>query len=148
EDELKSPKELSEELKTLLEVHKSLDDALGPVLTDLRAQMGEAWDKRARLAEDKARDAELLDRWKPVAEKLHQKHLKRQARHLAEEEADCYVCLQGRESSCNKIMFCERCCVAVHEDCYGSKAMPGEWFCDFCSDHIKQNNLQGRGEIE
>ncbi len=36
-----------------------------------------------------------------------------------EEEALCAVCSGGSSEAPNVIVFCERCDVAVHQECYG-----------------------------
>ncbi|GBG74520.1 hypothetical protein CBR_g18930 [Chara braunii] len=46
----------------------------------------------------------------------------------------CAVCWQVDEYDVNKIIVCDRCHVAVHEECYGTKAMDkkGPWVCRLC----------------
>ena len=46
---------------------------------------------------------------------------------------DCAVCLSGDSYAHDAIVFCENCNLAVHQQCYGIKAVPeGAWFCEVC----------------
>ena len=40
-----------------------------------------------------------------------------------EQEAVCYVCGSGYHSHNDTIVFCERCCVAVHASCYNAEGV-------------------------
>ena len=52
---------------------------------------------------------------------------------VAMEDALCCVCTGGESEPPNEIMFCERCEVAVHQDCYGVGEIPdGDWLCWPC----------------
>lgn len=56
-----------------------------------------------------------------------------------DEEAMCAVCSGGLSIAPNLIVFCERCDIAVHQQCYGVDDIPaGElmmgWWCLSCSD--------------
>ena len=52
---------------------------------------------------------------------------------VAMEDALCCVCGGGQSEPPNEIMFCERCEVAVHQDCYGVGEIPdGDWLCWPC----------------
>lgn len=45
-----------------------------------------------------------------------------------DEEALCAVCSGGLSAAPNYIVFCERCDVAVHQNCYGIAEIPrGAW---------------------
>lgn len=49
-------------------------------------------------------------------------------------EALCAVCGQGESAAPNEIVFCEQCRVAVHQECYGVRAIPaGPWWCQPCA---------------
>ena len=39
-------------------------------------------------------------------------------REAEERDASCYVCFGGEHSGGDSIVFCDRCCVAVHSSCY------------------------------
>ena len=46
------------------------------------------------------------------------------AERALEEEALCAVCGDGFSAEPNLIVFCERCDVAVHQQCYGIPELP------------------------
>ncbi|KAK9867403.1 hypothetical protein WJX84_009316, partial [Apatococcus fuscideae] len=55
------------------------------------------------------------------------------AERTEEEEALCAVCGGGMSEAPNVIVFCERCDLAVHQQCYNVAQIPdGEWLCWPC----------------
>jgi hypothetical protein len=50
--------------------------------------------------------------------------LKHARRAVEDEEALCAVCGDGSAAEGNEIVFCERCDLAVHQDCYGLAHIP------------------------
>ena len=68
--------------------------------------------------------------------------------HLVEtgamEDALCAVCGGGDSEEPNEILFCERCEVAVHQDCYGVAEVPeDDWLCWPC--HVAEENEKAKG---
>lgn len=52
---------------------------------------------------------------------------RREAKREQEEMlAVCYVCGSGDHSEEDAIVFCERCCVAVHTSCYNAEGVRDE----------------------
>lgn len=51
-------------------------------------------------------------------DKLADEKRRRDLQELEEKLAVCYVCDNGDYSDEDQIVFCERCCVAVHASCY------------------------------
>ena len=48
-------------------------------------------------------------------------------------DARCAVCGDGESNGSDQIVFCDRCNVAVHQNCYGVADIPqGEWLCWPC----------------
>ena len=46
----------------------------------------------------------------------------------------CDICLLPDGDDGNEMVFCERCHICVHQDCYGISVVPsGKWFCKPCS---------------
>lgn len=46
----------------------------------------------------------------------------------------CNVCLDGESNNCNRIVYCDRCNVAFHQDCYGVPFIPdGVLECRRCA---------------
>lgn len=57
----------------------------------------------------------------------------------AMEDALCAVCGGGDSEEPNEIVFCERCELATHQDCYGVTQVPeGDWLCWPC--HVAEVN--------
>ena len=51
----------------------------------------------------------------------------------------CHVCWDGVSYDDNQILYCEGCDVAVHQECYGVRAVPkGDWFCRVCEGGAKK----------
>lgn len=49
---------------------------------------------------------------------------RRESKRAKEEDlAVCYVCSSGDHSAEDAIVFCERCCVAVHTSCYDAQGV-------------------------
>jgi len=61
----------------------------------------------------------------------------------AMEDALCCVCAGGESEYPNEIVFCERCEMCVHQQCYGVTNIPeGEWLCWPCheTERIEREN--------
>lgn len=66
------------------------------------------------------------------------------ATRTEDEEALCAVCGDGLSEDPNKIVFCDRCDVAVHQRCYGITTIPdGDWLCCPCAEY--EETLRSRG---
>eukprot|EP00884_Botryococcus_braunii_P021772 jgi/Botrbrau1/8279/Bobra.0251s0008.1 len=65
-------------------------------------------------------------------------------RHMDDEEALCAVCGEGHSVEPNVIVFCERCEVGVHQDCYGIALVPeGDWLCWPCLKYEEEQQAAG-----
>ena len=52
----------------------------------------------------------------------------------APDDASCAVCGEEDSFEDNPIVLCDRCDLAVHQNCYGVHRLPqGEWLCDPCA---------------
>ncbi|CAO4375286.1 unnamed protein product [Caenorhabditis nigoni] len=56
--------------------------------------------------------------WKP------KEHHKLRDEHGEELEDVCNICLDPDTSNCNQIVYCDRCNLTVHQDCYGIPFIP------------------------
>ncbi|CAK9262058.1 unnamed protein product [Sphagnum jensenii] len=62
-----------------------------------------------------------------------------QQSQLQEGSSLCDVCHIGLSSRLNKIVTCDQCKVAVHQDCYGIACIPlGVWRCQPCAELQRQ----------
>lgn len=65
------------------------------------------------------------------------------------EEALCAVCGDGLSEEPNRIVFCDRCDVGVHQRCYGVTTIPeGDWLCWPCREHEAELRKQGKSQQE
>jgi len=61
-----------------------------------------------------------------------------------DDDAACVICGEGHSEAPNVIVFCERCDIGVHQQCYGVDEIPsGEWLCWPCQKH--EDELEARG---
>lgn len=66
-----------------------------------------------------------------------------------EEEAVCAVCGDGFSAEPNVIVFCERCDVAVHQNCYSVPEIPDtEWLCWPCKEFEEAQLAAGKSQDE
>jgi hypothetical protein len=50
----------------------------------------------------------------------------------------CSMCGSSASAKPNLIMYCDDCNLAVHQQCYGVRALPrGDWFCKQCDEKQK-----------
>ncbi|GFR51514.1 hypothetical protein Agub_g13929 [Astrephomene gubernaculifera] len=81
-----------------------------------------------------AEDFELVD---PLAQRTH------------DEEALCAICGDGQSVEPNMIVFCERCDIAVHQQCYGVHSIPAdEWLCWPCRLYEESQRANGVPQSE
>lgn len=77
------------------------------------------------------------DMWDSFALRVEQEQMaeeERQRKQEKNQDAHCLVCDGDVSSPGNHIVFCERCDLAVHQQCYGVPVIPdGDWFCDSCA---------------
>lgn len=67
----------------------------------------------------------------------------------ASEEAFCAVCSDGFSAPPNVILFCDRCDVPVHQQCYNVEEIPQhEWLCWPCREHEDELIRQGKTREE
>ena len=53
------------------------------------------------------------------------------------------MCADGDCDDDNEILFCDRCDMAVHQECVGVDAVPaGDWYCSPCSMLISQGHYK------
>ena len=51
-----------------------------------------------------------------------------------DDDEPCAICGKPETTLKNDILFCDKCDIAVHQDCYGVPLVPeGDWFCHDCS---------------
>jgi hypothetical protein len=65
-------------------------------------------------------------------------------RRKAEEEMDACCCICGGSDSMpkNQILFCDKCNLPVHQQCYGISVIPeGDWYCLPCAAGSKPSEL-------
>lgn len=60
-------------------------------------------------------------------DRLELERRRNKAREDEEHLAVCYVCDNGDFNEDNQIIFCERCCVAVHASCYNVVEVSRAW---------------------
>lgn len=69
--------------------------------------------------------------------------------HAHSEEAFCAVCSDGFSAPPNVILFCDRCDVPVHQQCYNVVEIPKhEWLCWPCREHEDELIRQGKTREE
>ena len=69
--------------------------------------------------------------------------------HHPSEEAFCAVCADGFSAPPNVILFCDRCDVPVHQQCYNIVEIPQhEWLCWPCREHEDELLRQGKTREE
>lgn len=79
------------------------------------------------IEERKAKQAKEDEAWRIESLRLEE-----------ERQAVCYVCDSGDHSEEDPIVFCERCCVAVHTSCYKAVGVSGPGrVVGFCSPPIR-----------
>lgn len=61
---------------------------------------------------------EKMSLWKP------KEHHKLKDENGKELDDVCNICLDGDTSNCNQIVYCDRCNLTVHQDCYGIPFIP------------------------
>lgn len=68
----------------------------------------------------------------------HQKNEMFSTRHAVQyDDTPCAVCREKESDDVNQIVICDGCEMAVHQNCYGVRAIPdGAWLCDVCSRNL------------
>jgi hypothetical protein len=50
-----------------------------------------------------------------------------------DDDTVCAVCFDGESTESNQIVFCDGCNIAIHQSCYGIRAIPkNSYFCERC----------------
>lgn len=61
---------------------------------------------------------------------------------LKNEEQTCQICGDGDYVDGNLIVYCSRCNICVHQNCYGIQSLPkGNWICELCRSFGPQGQL-------
>ncbi|CAM9820978.1 unnamed protein product, partial [Phaeothamnion confervicola] len=127
--------EIRQELRSL---HQQLAAAVERVEPQVRALSERVMVEAAVAASPAAaafrrREAAALQQWKVRMEEQRAEwraHLSKVDEDMA---ADCFVCGNGDTPPNDRIVFCERCDIAVHQSCYRVGKIPrGDWFCRPC----------------
>lgn len=52
---------------------------------------------------------------------------------LVQDDACCAICNNGDYDDDNEIVFCARCSIPVHQQCFGLETVPeNDWICNNC----------------
>ncbi|KAK9840083.1 hypothetical protein WJX74_003131 [Apatococcus lobatus] len=102
-------------------------------LAGMRSRGESAHKDRSRQKSAPAPKMESLDPHQINAPALDSEIIDALAERTEDEEALCAVCGGGVSEAPNVIVFCERCDLAVHQQCYHVSEIPdGEWLCWPC----------------
>lgn len=101
--------------------------------------------QRKRVAFDRKLDGELQDgsatatpsnsakKRKGAASLLVEDEVEEDASSGEEDDEVCAICSKPDSDPGNEIVFCDKCDVAVHQECYGLPEIPeGDWICRDC----------------